>query len=477
MSEKDLSPEMLAEFKNRKEIMRDSQERKDLMWHYLDITFFASWRDTDNESRKNMLYSSLELMTSNSCNLNCTYCYYHQNSFGPQLNPASISKKENLVDNTRKLFNYLKEEKLYPKTIELFGGEVFLKPVTFKIMDMVIDFIDTYPEGLDRPDVIIPTNFSWVMRPEIEKKIRDVYQRVADIGSHMVFSSSIDGKYMDPINRPSAAHKNDQAAFYNDEKYNKVFAFAKEFHVGFHPMIHYDNIEQWPENFTWFQRKMEEYDIPWHQIYLLEVRNDGWTPESIRHYSYFFKFVLNFIFNKCGQDLDRFMNDVIFTNGSGPPLGMNLINNLSTVGRGIGCGMQTSLPIRMGDLMVSPCHRQSYDYTSGFRFVTDDNTITDIDLYNLEYYLTMGMTSVKTWPYCETCAINEVCTHGCPGSQFESMGDPFTPIPSVCMLQFAKVRAEIEFFDSIGILDLVINRMDWPKANAFKLIYKILQGE
>lgn len=481
MSEIEKTKQMLAEYKVREEMMRDTKERKELMWHFLDKTFFTDWRKRSKEDRATMMYTSLELMVSSSCNLNCEYCYYHQNSFGPELNPPEISKKENLLDNTRILFNYLKQEKLYPKNIELFGGEIFLKPVVYKMLDMVADFIETYPPDVERPSIVLPTNFSWITRPELVEKVENLYNRFKDIGTYMALSASIDGKYMDPVNRPSTSHREDQHAFYTDERYDKIFKFAKKYNVGFHPMIHYNNIEQWSENFTWFQRKFHEFDIPWHHIYLLEVRNDGWTKDSIKHYGYFFEYVLDFIYNKCGQRPDVFMNEVMFAGGEGhknrPPIGLNLINNISTVGRGIGCSMQTALPVRMGDLMISPCHRQSYNYTSGFQFLTDGNTITDIELFNLEYYLAMATTSIHSWPYCESCIINNICTHGCPGSQFESMGDPFTPIPSVCLLQFEKVKAEIRFFERHGLLEDIINKLEYQKANSFKLFYKILKGE
>ena len=56
-------------------------------------------------------------------------------------------------------------------------------------------------------------------------------------------------------------------------------------------MISSKNVNNAIKTFDWFKEKLKEYDS-WQKIpFMLEVRNDDWTNESIENYKQFLKHI------------------------------------------------------------------------------------------------------------------------------------------------------------------------------------------
>jgi hypothetical protein len=89
--------------------------------------------------------------------------------------------------------------------------------------------------------------------------------------------------------------------FRDDEYYDKVFKFAKEFNFGFHPMIYSNNIEKWIDNFNWFQEQFKNYDLPWPNIYLLQVRNKEWDEKSNLEFYNFIRYLIKWSWEKINN--------------------------------------------------------------------------------------------------------------------------------------------------------------------------------
>mgnify|MGYP000120138228 CR=1 FL=1 len=62
---------------------------------------------------------------------------------------------------------------------------------------------------------------------------------------------------------------------------------------------------------------------------------------------------------------------------------------------------------------------------------------------------------------------------GCMGAQLEATGDPFTPIPSVCLLEFGKVKAQIDFLDSNNMFEMFRDKLPDEQATAFEQFKRI----
>jgi len=214
---------------------------KELLKSFLNRTFFRDFKDNKIEAPHSKLFNNLEFQLNSKCNLNCIYCYYnHTKGFGKGLNPSSISKDDNLRDNSSAILKYLTDNGMYPQRIDIFGGEPLNQSITYEIIDKVIEF---YSNGNQKGRISIPTNMSFLRNEKLMNKVIYYKQKAKDNNVHLGISASVDGKYMDVDNRPVIKAKN-QETFYNDEFYDKLFSFARDYGCGFHPMIHYNNIEK-----------------------------------------------------------------------------------------------------------------------------------------------------------------------------------------------------------------------------------------
>lgn len=445
--------------------MTYNEEQKALVYAFLENTFFKNWRNEGELT--DISYTGLELMLTPKCNLACSYCYYNNKAgHGKGLYPDYIDSWENTLSNTDALLDYLESNKFFPREFDVFAGDTLIHLNSTKVIKKVIDF---FHRNNKKGIIGLPTNGAFLRNDTITKAVEDLYAYAEERGVALHISISIDGKYLDPINRKNANPNVNLEEYYSDEYYDKVFAFGKKYRCGFHPMIHHQGIELWKKNFDWFQEQLQKHEIAWYNIYLLEVRNDGWTKETVKEYVEFYKHVLDFAYKKLHSNKQLFINGFVASGANNYPNlpNMNMFNNISTTSRGIGCSLQTTMQVRTGDLSVAPCHRQSYDWALGFQFVKEGNKIVDIEPKNLAYYITQLTMDVKVQPYCESCGINTICSQGCPGSQLETNGDSFVPIQSVCLLFHGKVKAQIEFLKEKGLYKEFISLISSNQSTAF----------
>ncbi len=441
------------------------EENKNLIKHFLNRNVFRNFKSSyDNDE----IYRAVELQLRHTCNQNCSYCYYAQHAHGKELNSNSVSTIKNIVKNADIFANFLEKHKLFPKELEVFGGEVLTqRKIIYPVLRRFLEYYHKYDKSAT---FIIPTNLSFVRKERFLNDFIEFKKEVEDKGSRISLSASIDGKYLDPINRNMIGK--DPEKTFTDEYYDKIFTNCKKIGYGFHPMIHYDGIKKWKDNWLWFQKNFEKYNIPWNNVYLLEVRNDGWTKESAHEYYKFMKFLNHWCFDFLGNDKKIFLENFIF--GRADKINnLNIWNNFINIGRGIGCSMQSVLSLRLGDLMVVPCHRQSYDALNGFKFITENDEITDIEVYNLEFYFSNITMHVNSLPYCNSCLLKNICSSGCPGSQFEFSADIYLPIPSVCLVEHAKVKAQIDFLVETGMFKEFLSMNNETVKNSYYNFYNL----
>jgi radical SAM protein with 4Fe4S-binding SPASM domain len=255
-------------------------------------------------------------------------------------------------------------------------------------------------------------------------------------------------------NRPFKYRKDDPR---DDEFYDKVFTLCAQNGYGFHPMVYSNGIEKWIDNFLWFQEMFKKYNINPFRLYLLEVRNAEWTAGQVKEFQKFYDFLIKWTFTELFySDKQLFVNKAV--NGH---CGFNMIPSVvSIVGRGLGCSIQSSVYLRLGDLKIFPCHRTFYKQFQTAQFKTDnDGNIIDIDGINPELMVAVYSFESNVAPYCEGCINKYFCAKGCLGSQFETTGDLFTPIPNVCQLEFGRTFQFVKTMKEIGVLDLIKNRL------------------
>lgn len=475
-------------------------ENDELMESFLERTFYSRWRNPEGEHLQN--FGTLEFMLNAKCNLACKYCYL--NKFGDQLFPEELNDEETILRNTDALIRWIKENKFYPK-IELFTGETFMQPVAFEILRRIID-------ELGEPErervVVIPTNFTFLLSDTLTNKVENLLQRAKDKNVRIVLSASFDGKYCEgnrPFKSNVAYSESSRGRIWSwkykglkdprdDAYYNRAFAFAKKYNFGFHPMVYSDHIEDWKRNFLWFQENFKKIEHPWPWLYLLEVRNVEWSGQQIRDYMEFIKFLWRWSYNRCGGNVKTLFKFLFQRKG------FNILSApLTTVGRGLGCSIQASIQVRLGDLAFGPCHRTCYEQflygkfkvESGIQevqgYIRKDGTKVDdyvkdsgdrivgVEAKNMELMIGVISMNSANWPYCESCLISPLCNRGCLGAQYEVTGDLFTPIPTVCRLYHAKMKAFVEVFTELKIFDAIVNRINDDKRVALQTIREMLR--
>ena len=238
--------------------------------------------------------------------------------------------------------------------------------------------------------------------------------------------------------------------------YDHVFDFILKHTSGLHPMVYSQGIEDWKENFEWFQSMMEKADVPWEFLYLLEVRNEEWTPEQLEGLAQFIRYLWEYSYNKCDRDqkkLSHFINKYT---------GFNLlVEPVARIGRGMPCTVQSDLMIRLGDMKTFPCHRTSYPAFCTGQFVDDPTEELKFVCENAELFCAIYGLHHRTFPYCITCPINHLCTGQCLGACYESTRNLFTPIPSVCAVKYTQIKTHIEMLIKYGLYQEA-----WENASA-----------
>lgn len=411
------------------------EENDELGKSFLERMYFQEWKKDVEERSPNR--STLELDSSFECNLNCKYCYVER--YGDELYPDVEERK--LYDNAESVIEWLIENDMNPD-LELFAGEPLVKDVNFNILHMVLDKFREVEKSPRR--IVIPTNFTWIRDGEYLARVEKLMEKSRAYDMPVYLSASIDGKYCSE-NRPPI--------HFDEKDYDRIFGFAREWNCGFHPMIYSERIENWKDNFLWFQEKMQQHNISFDSIYLLEVRNREWSKDQINEFGEFLKWLVEWTVEKVGKD--GFM-EFLFDRG------FNILSNpFTTVGRGIGCSIQSTLFMRLADVGIVPCHRLSYDQFKLAQLEEKDaspegdDAASDLGVSINRPELLVGHTAFDNdyQPMCEQCMINKLCSGQCLGAMYEETGDMFSPIPNVCRLEFKKVASFIEKFKELGLLD------------------------
>ena len=427
--------------------MRSFQEENDELVHnFLEHTFFRGWKeDIPNWNR-------IELYLSPECNLDCVYCYVAKH--GNELYPPEIRLKgEDLVNNAKILINWLVENG-YAPNFDIFSGEPSVKPEFYEVVKYIVD---KYKDFERKPHIVVPTNYSFLLSPSLTRKMENLIQYAKQNGVRLFLSASVDGKYCER-NRPFKTHPIVDPR--GDEFYDKMFTFNKKYNYGFHPMVYADYIDKWKLNFLWFQENFRKYGIPFWNIYLLEVRNPEWHPHQLREFGDFLQFLVKWTFyNVLDGNKEKFLHFLFRLKG------YNILNPFSTVGRGIGCAIQSMLYIRISDLKIVPCHRTSYKQFELAEFVVENGKITGIRALNPELLITILSFDARNFPYCEQCPIQNLCSHGCLGAQYEFTGDLFTPFPTLCQLELTKIINITKALKGIDVLDLIKDTVN-PKIRS-----------
>jgi radical SAM protein with 4Fe4S-binding SPASM domain len=382
----------------------------------LEKTFYKNWK-VNNDS--NSSCPSIEFIVNGKCNQKCKYCYI--SNFGDKLFPVGSEDNKKIIDNTILLMKWLKKNNFKPK-IEVFSAEIFSQKIGFQLLDLINEL------GWEGMSVVIPSNFNFLFSDKKILKVYDLKKKFSDSKQNLHLSCSIDGKFVDS-NRPLISSK-----IRDDNYYEKMFSTYEVLRHGFHPMVYSEGIEHWIKNFLWFQDNFVKYNIPYHRLYMLEVRNKEWNEEQCIQFGKFMEFLVEWLRDFINDD-DKLIKVLLRADES-----FNLLSSpIIHIPRGMPCSIQSTFMVRLGDLAVVPCHRTMYPQFKLAEMEVCDNEIIGTKVINYPLYLATKFALTTNFPYCVNCAIKYFCLGGCYGAQYEVTGDLFTPIPTMCRMEHAKI--------------------------------------
>lgn len=462
------------------------EQEKDLLNLYIDENLLPYPTQSNSDGDYFLNTNGFELIIRPQCNQKCSYCYIA--NYGKELYPTKLNKEDTLknidlildyIFNIRKNFSY---------NIALFAGDMFNDGIFFDILDRLDLYYKAiklkHPEYFNKQILIqVPCNLRWVYeKPELVPKFRKIYNHLMDEYQMFIsFSWSTDGLY---------AIKDREKINIDQTYFDTIFNFTKEFSYGYHPMISAENIDTWCENIDWWYDMYKKFNLTapggYFQPYLLEVRNDNWTPEKIQLHNKFLEHMMEKRLELCDNDKTKLAHHLLIgtdENGNLPaakgcdPLDLKGRDPYSSVYDKMACGVQNLIHFNCTNLSLVFCHRMSYPlYTAGYFKTNKENThIIDIDPYNVSAYLTMKTAKTITYPMCSKCKYLIVCKQGCIGAQVESSGEPYMPIKSVCAFNEASFEKLTDLYHEYGIYDIGIKK-GWITKDNISQIFIYSQG-
>lgn len=423
-------------------------------WLFDDINF--------SEARK-MNKSAVEFIITPDCTKKCSYCYLQKHK--EELYPSYIVDNYMIIYNMKKILNYLKINRKVIPMLDLFSGEIWGDQFGYEVLNTLLEFSKDYKFT---NYIAIATNMDFLFTENGEKWMRYFISEFSKIGVKMNISASVDGAYLENSFRPQDK-KYDIKIDYNNEYYDKIFAFQSEYGFGFHPMVSAKSCKYWCENFDWYVSMINKYYKNYHELMLLEVRDDNWEKEDIEYYKKFIKHVINYKFNTLFNGDKYAFAQYLTKIRSYKKIGNNNIGIYSYNNR-LNCTVSNTLFIRLGDLAVVPCHRTAYNELI-YGYLDINGREMTAKSNNLELMLRI-LSDIPNNDYekCKDCAYKQLCMKGCLGSQYETNKKIFQPCESVCEMLKTKIDILVETYDELGIYEILKN---FPETNYY---YRIIEN-
>lgn len=454
----------MKELKSPNELYKEEQDK--IFAQYLDDVIFSKWRENlsvEEVRHAKKMTPSLELILYPNCNLNCSYCYIA--NYGEKLNPPIKDEDPNLIiENTRKILLWAVKNQFIFYHLEIFSAEFFIQPTWEKIFEVIYEVCDT-----NRPffeNILIPTNMSFVNDEKQLERVKYWYDKFKTLDIRLLLSASVEGKYCDPITRQSKDPSNN---YYVDEFYRKVFEYSKDYSLGFHPMISSENIGYWKENLKWYLSMMKEYGSGKMRSYkdeittfrqgtpyLLEVRNDDWTDDTITQFCEFLEFAFEYFLHEVFEDdVDAFVVSLLCLESKHYFSHISRVPFMFHLGGRLSCSIQHTFFVRPRYMDIVPCHRTSYPhYQYGkFKINEENGEIIGLEANNIPLMMKIyGLNPLYSIPKCSSCKYAIFCNNTCLGANYEANGEMFIPAESVCKLYDARYKTIAKLYRKFNVI-------------------------
>ena len=210
--------------------------------------------------------------------------------------------------------------------------------------------------------------------------------------------------------------------------------------------------------------------MPCWNIHLSEARNEKWNSSQLKDFMDFIDFLMEWTYRiPCQSDKKCFAEAVLLKGG------FNILSNpFSTNDRKSDCLTQATIQVILEDLIIVPCHKMAYAPFIEAKFKVRNNKIVGIESNNPEMLIGRNSFKDTAMPHCETCLLKYLCQKDCLGSQLETTGDPFSPIPTVCKLEHAKVYSLIKALKKFDLYNIIYSRLSPNHKHSLDIIKELL---
>ena len=416
------------------------KKQNDELFEFIIFNKFIS------EMKKEQNTTNVELFISPECNQKCEYCYLIKNE--DFLYPKEIRNHDNILKNLKIILDFIYNNDLHLHNLDLFSGEIWHTKFGNQILTILLEYAQ---KGIKIDSIIIPSNCSFILNDKATIKMQIFFDEFAKTNTRLHISASIDGAIIENSTRSFNDTKLNKEK--NETFYKKFFNFVDKNNLGLHPMVSAAGIESWIENLDWWEQEVNKIHRPLSSIMTLEVRNDEWTKEKIQEYLKFLNYCCNKYIVEPGVSKyfdNYFLNPLSEKHYQIENLHVNYKKSMS-------CSISRTLCIRLGDLMIVPCHRLAYDHLNYGKILVENDKIIGVEANNIPFANKIWLGSCKSVLKCDNCAFKPFCMQGCLGCQYENNKDPLLPCDSVCNFIQAKIIFLIEKYKTIGLYDLIIN--------------------
>ena len=412
------------------------------------------------------LQRGIELIIRPQCNQKCEYCYITR--YGTDLYPlhTRISNEE-ICNRIDKILDWVFNTKgTFINRWELFAGDLFYDDLAFDIFDVfynrILEIYNKWRRVVSMPEngglILIPCNFSFIDDDEKTKKVKEYIAKFKELNWDLGFSISTDGE--------SCVDTREQRELATDH-FDKLFQWTLEYPAnGFHAIVSASNVGQMIESYDWWKNKFQHWygDKPELDIdflpYWLEARNDDWTEQTIQEYLKLLDYMWDDRLAMCDNNIDHLAYHLFKGDGANNTLRGLRSNDLINLkveehpedSQITQCTLSHCACINLNTYEIVPCHRLSYPQFVGFKLVEQDGKIVDIEPKNISGYLTTVMHNEQARPKCCACIYRRLCHKGCLGAQYESHGELFQPVISVCQLIMRYTAHMVNKYHTSGVL-------------------------
>lgn len=438
------------------------EQNRQLANDVLERNFYESFR-TKREGKK------IELYLTGACKANCEYCYLKKHQ--KDLYPTKLHSEELIIQNLQLVLDwYIKNE--FICQFDIFSAEWLTTPLADKVFNCFYNTFSKVPKS-KRPKVILMAdNMQFLKSEHYTQKVESYYQKMEELGITLGLSASVDGKYCD-----FGRTEND------DEYYQKLRDFMVKHKILIHPMISSNNIQYWMDNYVWWRTNFP--DSLCKDIMSLEVRDNSWTDESIGHLIRFCDFLADYKFEEFNYDKEKMLkyvmhvftdedpNDVKLTTAPYNVIGIQN-SGMAANKDFMSCSSYGTLPIRLGDLSVAPCHRLFYPELEMGKFHVENNEITHFEPTNISLLIMMCHLRRSCMPHCEQCKFNEFCVGHCLGASYEQSKNMLVPQQEVCKMYVAKNTFLIYKYYHMGLFEELDKIKDLIPENRVAMLRNLI---